>query len=380
MPYTTSARWEQHIRRGPSPITKVDVTFPGEGVVFADLPIIDGSITVSRGASSRSSGSLTIGDPELLPALNSGSPIAPYGAELYVKTGFRYPDGVEELIPMGYFQIWSATGSEAQGNIPTIEVYDRSKAIENTDYITAKDYGGWDLQAALQDVALYAAPLYPGTGVEWTVQFGPGLTNPVLPGGKILAGNRWDFITGLAASIGAEAYFDRNGVLQVRLIPKLTASTPVGAASFAVDVGETGVLIDADHPLSRDSLYNGVVVRGAATDGAAQPYFLKTDVNPSSRTFYGGPFGKRVLAIDDDSLTTVAQCEARATAELYNVTGQQSSISFEMLANPALDPGDFILCTYLDGSQELHMLDEYQYNLVTAAMDGKTRSTQYVVA
>lgn len=378
--YATSARWEQHIRKGPSPISKVDVTFPGQGIVFADLPIIDGSITVSRGATTRSSGSLTIGDPDLLPALNSGSPIAPYGAELIVKTGFRYYDGTEELIPMGYFQIWDTTGSEASGNIPTIEVYDRSKAIENTDYITAKDYGGWPLQSALEDVALYAAPLYPGTGVDWSVTFGPGLTNPTLPGGKILNGNRWTFITELADSIGAEAYFDRNGTLQVVKKPKLTASTPVTSAVFEINVGANGVLIDADHPLSRNSIYNGVVVRGAAVENAPQPYGLVTDTNVNSRTYYGGPFGKRVLAIDDDSLTTNAQCIERATAELYNITGVQAAISFKALANPALDPGDYILASYLDGSQELHMLDEYRYDLSSAAMDGKTRSLQYVIA
>jgi hypothetical protein len=84
MAYPVSSRWERFIRRGFAPKTVIDVQFPGEGIIFSDLPVSSGSVKISRENSYRASGSIVVPEPTLFPLLNSDSPIQPYGAEIVV--------------------------------------------------------------------------------------------------------------------------------------------------------------------------------------------------------------------------------------------------------------------------------------------------------
>jgi hypothetical protein len=378
MAYGVSSRWEKFIRRGFTPITEIDVRFPGQGVVLSGLRVTSGSVSVSRGDSERTSGSLEVADPTLFPTLNNASIIEPYGAEIVIHTGILYPEGNTELIPVGVFPIENVSGSEAGGNLASIKFYDRAKRMQDIDFIAPVNQGGKLILDVIEEQVLYSAPFYPGDGVEWTVGFSEELDNFILPWGTLLESDRWDFIEELAESLGAEAYFDREGGVRVEPIPGIYGDGEVPEPDWIIDAGENGILIDASRSVSRTGVHNGVVVTGSADGDRAQPYALVTDDNPNSRTMWGGPFGKSVIRIDNSNLTTVEQCEKQARAELRNRTGLQRSLSFKAVGNPAMDPGDIILIRFLDGSEELHMLDGYDYDFASADLSAQTRSIQYI--
>jgi len=78
--YTVSDRFLQRIRNSGKTRTVVDLYFEGS-LVASDIPISEGQIRVSRGSDSRRSGSLTIPDPSLVPAIKSDL-LIPYGTEI----------------------------------------------------------------------------------------------------------------------------------------------------------------------------------------------------------------------------------------------------------------------------------------------------------
>lgn len=375
--YPVSDRFLDAIRRGATPVTRVDILFPGRGVIYSDLPVSGGGLNISRKNIYRGSGSLVIPDPTLAPVLNEDSPLNPYGYELLIKCGFVYHN-TTEFIPMGIYPIEDAQVEE--DDVTTITFFDRAKSVERSDFIAPRDYSGWFAHFALEDVIMYAAPFYPGPNVEWAMTIHPDLegNDPPLPGGTVLDGGRWQFVEEICQACGAEAYFDRNGNAQIDPIPGVSPSTPLSEVVWEVDAGENGVLINSQRKVTRTDVFNAVVVVGAGNSGGAPPFGFATDNDPSSRTYYEGPFGKSVKRISNSLLTQEADCIIAARAELKNLTGLQRNIEFQSLRNPALDPGDIILIKHLDGTQNLVMLDAYQFDFASGDMSGSIRSIQYV--
>jgi hypothetical protein len=375
--YAVSQRFLDAIRRGTTPVTRVDISFPGQGIVYSDLPVSAGNMTISRNNIYRGSGSLTIPDPTLAPVLTEDSPLNPYGYELIIKTGFIYHN-TTELIPMGVFPIEDAEVGE--DGVTNITFFDRAKSVERSDFIAPKDYSGWFAHFALEDVIMYAAPFYPGPLVEWSMQIDPELegNDPPLPGGTVLDGARWQFVEEICQACGAEAYFDRDGNAQIVPVPGINEDTPITEVAWEVDTGPNGVLIRSSRKVSRTGVFNAVVVVGSGNSTGAPPFAFVFDSDSNSRTYYEGPFGKSVKRISNSLLTQEGDCEIAAQAELKNMTGLQRTISFNSLRNPALDPGDIILIKHLDGTSNLVMLDSYQFDFATGDMDGTIRSIQYV--
>ncbi len=392
MAYPVSSRWDKFIRRGFSPITRVDVQYPGQGIVYEDLPVSKGSISLKRGSDVRASGSIEIPDPTLFPALNDDSPIAPYGAELLIYTGTAYPEvvgrsklsrqemidaGLIELVPMGVFVILDGSGSEKNGNVTTLEFQDRAFLIDGMEHVIPRDYGGASAFTTLNNIITDPDPLLSGQ-VTWTVNIDSNLTDLTLPRGTTFDTGRWDFIRKIAESLGAEVFFGRDGNVYVQEIPGVFDFNTEVDADWTIDAGEDGNLVDIDRSVSREETYNGVVVAGSADEGRPQPYAFVTDTDPNSRTQYGGPFGKVVRRFDDSNLTTVTQCTKAAKAKLRDGTGLQRTVTFKSFANPAMDPGDILYLKSVDAPGEIHLLDDYSYDFRTADISGNTRSVQFV--
>ena len=389
MAYPVSSRWDHFTRRGFHPVTRVDVRYPGEGVVYSDLPVSSGSISFSRRSAVRASGQVVIPDPDLFPGLNDDSVISPYGAELLVYTGTLYPEGaahlhrsreelqdrgLAEFVPMGVFTIWDGDGSERQGNVTTLEFYDRGRLIDEKEHIIPHDYGGESAFVALNDVLTDPDPFLSGQ-VTWQVHIDPSLTDIVLPAGTVFDASRWDFATKVAEALGAEVYFGRDGDIHVVPVPGITEG--VAEHDWLIDASPDGVLADIRRKVSRPEA-NGVVIVGSTDGDSDPPWAFVVDDNPISRSRYGGPLGKVVKRFVNSNLTTDAQCDVAALAKLRDKTGLQRSVEFDTFANPAMDPGDVSLLRSLAGGDEFHLVDGYRYDFRSAAMPCTTRSIQYV--
>jgi hypothetical protein len=184
------------------------------------------------------------------------------------------------------------------------------------------------------------------------------------------AGSRVDALTDLCKASGGVAYFDGDGDFVFAQPPD-----PHAAPVWSVDAGDTGVLVSDDEALDRTGVCNGVLVRGRLDASSLPVEALVTDADPTSPTFWGGPFG-RVLRIEESSaITTVDQAQAAAQAILDRSLGLSRSITLQAAPNPALEPGDVVAIVFDDGRVENHLVDAIRVGLEPgAAQELQTRT------
>jgi hypothetical protein len=184
-------------------------------------------------------------------------------------------------------------------------------------------------------------------------------------------GSRVDALLDLARASSAFAFFDANGDFVFTDLPSVDDDEAV----WAIDAGETGVLVSDTESLDRTGIYNGVIVQGQADPELPPLQALVVDDDPTSPTRWGGPYG-RVVRIEQSSVVlTVAQAQAAATALLDARLGLSRSVELTAAPNPALEPGDVITVAFEDGRQERHVVDAIAVGLeATTAQQLTTRS------
>lgn len=319
------------IRGSHSMIARADILNRG-ALVAEDLPIVGGKVTLDSGAGIRGRCDLQIAGSDWVPLVPS-DPLAPYGNEIRVKRGVRYPNGDEELISLGIFRIDETPIEDPGGRIKVVG-YDRS--------ITVRD-------------ARLEAPYIVTAGTEWTAAIttlvdGSGWWTSGYPLRKVTAAStsvapltvaaeqedRWKLVTAWATAIGYEAWFDGDGALRLLPVPKYDRLSPV----FTIDDGSTGVMITAGRKWKRTGIFNRVIAIGETATGVYRG--VATDDNPASPTYYYGSFGRVPRWYASPLITSAAQAKTAAEAILRRSLGQSSEVKFTSLTNPALEPGDLI--------------------------------------
>lgn len=374
--YPVTDRFLLSLRDSHKVKTVVDVYY-NNALIQSNLPVVDGNIKVDRNAAVRRSGTITIGDPDFYPTFVT-SPLAPYGAEVAIRTGIVYPEGTEELVSLGRFRIQEADAEQATGALPTLNFFDHSQRISDSKFLFPHDESG---KTSLVMLSNYITQFVPNITFAidpyfLTVEFR-------IPGGTIYDNDRWQACQDIAAAMGGEVFFDVDGNAKLVKIPTLTQSTPNSAAVWTVDSGANGVLVSAKRGVSRTGVYNIVACYGVQSNGVKQPYGTAWDSDPRSPTFYGtlgdensqSVFGQSVYRMSSNVLTTDAQCVTAAQAKLNNFIGLARSLNFTCAPNPALDAGDIILVVYPNGTQELHLLDSVSIPLGAGGQFSATTRT-----
>lgn len=181
----------------------------------------------------------------------------------------------------------------------------------------------------------------------------------------------WAAVLKLAQAVGAEAYFDRQGVMSAFPIsdPKLISP------SLTLQSDAAGVRIaPVTREYSNRDVFNGVVCRGEA------PWLLFPisgevwDDDPTSPSYRLGPFGEKPKIIGDALATTNAQCLTAAQAEFYKIAGVIEVITFSTVKDARLEVGDIIdqLDTDLNVSGRF-LLDTYTFPLGPGPATGVVR-------
>jgi len=358
-------------------VTQADIYYNNDYIETVD--VTHGTITVDRTARIRRSCSVTLASPSYIP-LFAGSSLSPYGAELRIKMGIRYPTGKVEVVPMGIFSIYSVSWTDGEGSIPTITGYDYGKRIDDAQFAHSIDRSGrgaFSLITQLIQNILFAEVVIDDSLVDY-----------VLPGGTVFDNNRWDCLQSLLEPMGAEGYFDVVGNFIVQPVPMVTAATTDEDISWTVDAGPNGVLVSANRSVTREGSFNFVTALGSATsDTGDPPIGYAADTNPASPTYWGPassipdgpfvftPFGFVTLRYENSAMTTSAQCTAAAKAQLAQVLGVQRTLDFTSAPNPTLEGGDIVKVVYQDGKSEYHLLDTINISLNSDSFSATTRST-----
>lgn len=359
-----SAKFPLAIRNSGRRKSTADVYYGG--TFLRTLPISSGTVTLDRSSDVRGSGSLVVGDPTLIPRV-ANSPLAPYSIEIVIKTGVVYQDNTEELIQLGVFRLQDTNWTEATGRIPTVDFFDRMQGIQDANFLGPLDHSGWKVKTLLPKLL---KDVY-GTRINVTID--GSLANPKLPGGTIFQEDRVDAVNQCLSLMAAEGGFDSYGNYQVTPVKALTQLNTVADAVYTVEGGAYGTMQEAQRGVTRDGLVNGVTVFGATKSDGTMYIGQAFDTDSRSPTYWGSlhlnaaghvvnvdnntTFVRTTAQISNDALTSNAQCVAAANAYLLANLGLARSLSLTAACNPALELADIINVAYLDGTNELHMVD-----------------------
>lgn len=334
---------------------------------------VEGTVTLDAGAAIRGRCDVTIvddGSIGLVPTSATDS-LAPYGNEIKLERGLRYPDGTEEYASLGIFRIDEATASEG-GDGVRVRVTGLDRASRIVDARFEEAYGIWSGTAYTTAILTLLQSAYPDIDHDFAAS---SLTTPALFGE--VGGDKWALAQSMATSMGMELYFDGDGVCVLRPIPTAIS----GQAVADLHDGEGGVLVSTDSRWTRQGAYNRVIATGENTEeGVAPVRGVATDDNPLSPTYYYGPFGRVPAFYVSEFLTTNGQAADAAAGELARQLGTSRQISFGSVVNPALEPSDVVSVRReaLDLDEE-HVIDTLTIPLAPeGAMSGTTRTVQVI--
>lgn len=335
-----------------------------------DIPITGGSVNIDWSSQVRRTCTVEIAD------WRYGSLLQPYGTQLFIQKGIRFPNGQIEWCPLGFFRIESTPDAWPKGAI-SVSGVDRSRVIADYPFLYP------DQPSTVNSVAFEVQRLiasgfelpptftyYGGTpptlidnssGAASVVYQNEDAKNPKV---WMLGDSRWQGIADMALAVGCEVFFDPLGRPTLRRVPTI-ADTPV----WRVESGK--ILAKTSFQVTRANCYNMIVVN-TVEDNATPVIVTASDDDPNSPT-YTGTYGRVVYKYPKQVPPALASNVA--TTLLGKTKSLIREVSFSTVVNPALEGGDVITQVYPDGNEENFIVDSFSIPLgVTAMMDVTTRS------
>ncbi|WP_405620241.1 DUF5047 domain-containing protein [Streptomyces sp. NBC_00076] len=343
--YPVSSTFLKTLATSHTMLAKVDVYYNGT-LKVANLPFDSGSVTVDRGSKTRRTISLTVSDPKFMPWLET-DPLAPYGQQLVVSRGIRYSNGAEEWVPLGTFRLNEPSGDLHFGPVNVTGASSECSVIDDkfTSPTTTRGYGGCvDAMEALIRQTLPSATI---------VNLTAGARNPSCAVATWDAGaDRWDAVQQIARAMSAEIYVDAQNRFVIVDLPDVIN----GAVAWDIAEGEGGTLISSTRSMPRTGVYNCVVASGEnASSGSAPVSGTAKDLDPSSPTRWGGPFGKVTKFISSALWISSGDCTSAAEYALFDAIAPNVQTSLESLPNPALEGNDIVRLVHV-GRKERYLV------------------------
>lgn len=352
-------------RVSQSHVVEILVRVLQNGTPIAEVPVVSGSVTMESRSAIRGRCDLTLGDLDLLPE-EADDLLAPYGNEIQVCRGVRYEDGSSDVVSLGKFRIQEFVADDSGDSLSmSVSGQDRSIRVQEGKFeLPGQVAAGTLFTDAILDLV---NDVYPSVEYDFA---STSITTPLLVYEE--GDDRWDFCQGMAEALGAELYFDGDGIL--RLVPLAVPINPV----LELSEGDGGVLVSASRKWTRSDSWNVQIVTGNAIDQEDPPRGEARDTNPSSPTYYLGPYGQVVDFWSSEFITDVTQANDAAAGRLSKNLGTTKSIGFGSIVNPSLQPGK-VVTVVRDrlGVNEDHVIDSLTIPLgIEDTMSGDTRVVQ----
>jgi len=337
-------------------LTKVNL-YRGPTLIASDIAIADGSVAVDGQSNVRRTLNLSVPDPTLLDILD------PYACDVRVWRGMLFGNGIIEWVPQGLFRVWDVKYSRPGLGIDVTGL-DRGGMVDTDEFIRPDvSPGNSSVIAECERILTDAG--FPGLLDE------TGLPDTV--GQRIVwDGTRWEALNALAASLGSSIFFDAIGT------PIISPDSP-GLHVWDVEAGTTGVLVKTDVAVTREGVFNCVIAEGEHPKSNNPIRTVAKDLNSESPTFWdtnpnAGGFGHAVTKVSSAVWNTQDKCDRAATRILARSTGKVRSVDLSSVPNPALEPGDVLAVSYVDGTEEELVVDSFTVPLVGGDFTVKARS------
>lgn len=334
-----SAAFKAEVAKSHTVLSYVDVVTP-TGHTFR-LVATGGSVQIDRTADVRRRCSISVVDPDgTITPKSAASILTPYGTELRPYRGVKYTSGVLagsfEVVPLGVFRLSVATVKDQVGGSPDIslEGYDLSRTVSRAKFEDVYTIAtGTNLVQAIKDIILRSLP---------DTQFDTTATQMTAPSPIVLDSNSdpWQACQTIAQSAGMEVYFGATG--RCKVAPPVDIDH-LPAPQWTYIEGPNCTMLDLQVVFSDDPGFNGVIVVGQSADSTVPAVrSVMWDSEPSSPTYYLGPYGKVPMFVNDSNITTQADADAAAAALLQQTLGFSAQLALTATVNPALDANDVI--------------------------------------
>jgi hypothetical protein len=333
------------------------------------LPVTSGTLTLDGNAAAIRRVTFTVAEP-------ASQTVAGAVADGIVKVAVNVNGGVWQQIA----QLRIGEVTTARGKTASVTAYDYANIPADFGLVTTyacKDSSQQPLTTvgAIQDLIRVAFPQERKDPQKpennWTPPdylipefvVGQGVDTTVKPAaGTVFTGDRWAAITALADSLGATV---RNDHLGRFVIAKTSTTSPTPV--WSADAGRGGILVEASTEWTREGQYNAVALTcSPPTGGSIFVYVVDND--PTSPTFYTGPFGKRPRSERNDVITDRAKAIEAARSILAKSKGEARSINLRTVYNPFLEPGDAFT-----HDRNLYVVDSVDLPLTGGAMTLRAR-------
>jgi hypothetical protein len=270
---------------------------------------------------------------------------APYGSEVFLSRGVETGAGGTKWAPLGYYRLSQTTQSNAARGPLDLTVDDRMATIIDSRLLQPRQ---WVANTLVGDIINEVVlEVYPLAVIVWDDD---AHLSPI--GRSLIAEeSRLEVIKTLAEGLGKIYYWDELGRLVFRTIPSETDVV------WRVNAGPNGVMVKADRSISRDGVYNAVVVTGEGADDLNPVRAMAYNAQESSPTFFGGPFGRVPRFYSSPFITTADQAGNAAVNLLRQSLGAPYDVGLSAIPNPAVRPYDVLLVVYDDGTREMHIVD-----------------------
>lgn len=274
------------------------------------------------------------------------------GVTIGLRRGFRLPGGGEVLADLGRFvPDEPQLTRDAAGMRLAVSATDVAIRVQRARWTAPYQIlAGTALAEALTELLSdrYAQIKTQITASQCPEVMGAGLVTEA--GAE---SDPWSDAVGLAAAYGYALYPDPAGVVTVRRL-----SLPTGGGyGFVFARGEAAILTELSRSSPLERTYNGVIASAEGSEVEMAVRGEAWDENPTSATYYLGPFGKAPYFYSSSLMTTADQCESAATALLAGLLGRVESLAFSSVVHPGLQPLDHIGIEQADGSVAGHVID-----------------------
>lgn len=364
--YPVSDLFKAELKHSHKIATKVEVY--NNGALVQELNVIGGQVNASDDAAIRRRCKFTVVDRDgsLVPT-SADSLLAPYGNEVRMYRGLGMPENTEELVPLGIFNISAVQVVDTGEGVKIfVEGFDRARKVQRNRFTFQYIIGaGSNYATAIQDLI---EDRYPGL----TYNFMPVTTTTPLLSFES-GSDPWEAAQKMATSIGAELYFDVEGVCVLRPIPD-PATDPV---VWTYAEGAEATILHVEKKSSDERTYNHIIVTGESSNAPPVRAEAKDD-DPSSPTYYLGDYGDVPYFYKSAFITTQAQAQAVADALLLRTLGVVEQVNFTAIVNPAHEVGDIIEITRgRAGINARYVLTDFNVNLdPQQPMNASTRRRQ----
>jgi hypothetical protein len=384
---TASAKFSQHLTSSHRPVIRLGVWTPtGASSVYEQVGYVGvsaGSLTLDYRRNIRRQGTFRVAsydsslDTDFAYRLDTRDfleALASSSAEITVEWGLAFPDLTTEWVTLARLRVEESTRTLNAAVLDVAAAYDGGTRVADFTLITpyAPFTGGGTKLTYVEAIKDLVDAAHPSTSPpSWTVAAGVDTTS-LPPDNTVFTGDRWAAVNALAQAVNVTVGATASGGWMIA--PTTPSTTPV----WTVTHGSDGVLVAETTAYSRRSQYNAVAIRWANPDGTGGLSYI-ADMDPTSPTYYNGPFGRKPRPEETlATCTTSGQADAAATTILQQCSGRTRAISLTSVHNPLMEPGDVLTLRLPDGTIEEHVIDAVSLPLEKGTMSLETRVLRIV--